>query len=63
MPEDIIATLQAMDVLEHRKRGGAEAVINKASVRQWATDNKVDLASPVDPEGFVERGEEDEMEE
>ena len=26
VPEDIIATLQAMDVLENRKKGGADAV-------------------------------------
>ncbi|KAF1848313.1 histone acetyltransferase MYST2 [Cucurbitaria berberidis CBS 394.84] len=56
VPEDIIATLQAMDVLDHRKRGSAEAVINKAKVRAWAESNKVDLKGrPVDPEAFVMR--------
>jgi histone acetyltransferase HTATIP len=45
-----------MDVLEHKKRGGAEAVINKARVRAWAETHKVDLKSlPVDPEAFVVR--------
>ncbi|KAJ4375270.1 SAS complex subunit [Neocucurbitaria cava] len=54
--EDIIATLQAMDVLDHKKRGGAEAVINKAKVRAWAEKHRVDLKwSPVDPEAFVVR--------
>lgn len=56
VPEDIIATLQAMDVLEQKKRGGAEAVINKAKVRAWAERQRVVLKSwPVDPEAFVIR--------
>jgi histone acetyltransferase HTATIP len=60
-PEDIISTLQAMDVLEHKKKGGAEAVINKASVRAWVEKNKCDLKNPIDPEAFlVESGEDDE---
>ena len=56
VPEDIIATLQAMDVLEQKKKGGADAVINKARVRAWADRHKVDLkAIPVDPDAFVAR--------
>ncbi|KAI4638945.1 hypothetical protein J4E86_011652 [Alternaria arbusti] len=56
VPEDIIATLQAMDVLEQKKKGGADAVINKARVRAWADTHKVDLkAIPVDPDAFVVR--------
>jgi len=56
VPEDIIATLQAMDVLEQKKKGGADAVINKARVRAWADTYKVDLkAIPVDPDAFVVR--------
>ncbi|KAF2195402.1 hypothetical protein K469DRAFT_543734 [Zopfia rhizophila CBS 207.26] len=54
VPEDIIATLQAMDVLEQKKRGGANAVINKAKVKAWVEANKVDLTPPVDVNGFVE---------
>lgn len=60
VPEDIMATLQDMDVLEHRKRGGAEAVINKAKVRRWMEGNKVGREGPVDPEGFVRQVEEEE---
>lgn len=56
VPEDIIATLQVMHVLEPRKRGGAEVVINKAKVRTWAESGKVDVKSnPVDPDAFVPR--------
>ncbi|KAJ4338923.1 SAS complex subunit [Didymella glomerata] len=55
VPDDILATLQDMDVLEHKKRGGAEAVINKAKVRAWVEKHKVNLTSPVDPEAFTLR--------
>ena len=56
VPEDIIATLQTMDVLEQKKRGGANAVINKAKVRAWADMHKVDLkACLVDSDAFVVR--------
>ncbi|KAF1835032.1 hypothetical protein BDW02DRAFT_568451 [Decorospora gaudefroyi] len=56
VPEDILVTLQAMDVLEHKKRGGAEAVINKAKVRAWAEKHGVDLKNgPVDPDAFSVR--------
>lgn len=45
-----------MDVLEHKKKGGAEAVINKARVRAWAESHNVTLKNiPVDPEAFVVR--------
>jgi hypothetical protein len=61
--EDIIATLQEMDVLERRKKGAATAVINKAQVKIWAATNRVNLAGPVDEGAFVNRPEEeDEME-
>lgn len=56
VPEDIIATLQMMDVLEQRKKGGADAVINKARVRAWADAHKIDIKRcPVDPEAFIPR--------
>jgi histone acetyltransferase HTATIP len=45
-----------MDVLEYKKRGGAEAVINKAKVKAWAESHNVSLkGSPVDPDAFVVR--------
>lgn len=62
--DDIIGTLQMMDVLEHKKRGGAQALINKSKVRTWAEKNKVNLKNPIDPEAFIlESSEEDEDEE
>ncbi|KAF2134565.1 histone acetyltransferase MYST2 [Dothidotthia symphoricarpi CBS 119687] len=54
-PDDMIATLQAMDVLEQKKRGGAEVVINKARVRAWVERNKIDLWNPVDSGAFIVR--------
>ena len=53
VPEDIITTLQLMGVLEHKRRGGADAVINKASVRAWVEARNVTLDNPVDPDGFI----------
>jgi hypothetical protein len=63
--DDIIATLQSMDVLERRKKAGADAVVNKASVRAWAERGNVDLREIVDVNAFVslQSGESDEGEE
>lgn len=64
--DDIIVTLQGMDVLEHKKKGGAQAVVNKASVRAWAEKGNVDLREIIDEEAFIredsesEEGDEDE---
>ena len=54
-PDDIVATLQDMDVLEQKKRGGAEVVINKAKVRAWVESRGVALGNPVDPGAFALR--------
>ncbi|KAF2635809.1 hypothetical protein P280DRAFT_410882 [Massarina eburnea CBS 473.64] len=51
--DDIVSTLENMDVLETKKRGGAGAVVNKAKVREWAERNRVDLRSPIDEKAFV----------
>ena len=61
--DDIIATLQDMEVLEHRKRGGADAVINKASVRAWAEKGNVDLNEIVDVAAFANLDSEEEADE
>jgi histone acetyltransferase HTATIP len=52
-PDDIIATLQDMGVLEQKKRGGADVVINKAKVRAWVEARGIELRSPVDPDAFA----------
>jgi len=53
LPEDIVASLKEMDVVERRKVGDAEAVINRAKIRSWMARNRVDMAGPVDPKAFV----------
>ncbi|KAF2477845.1 uncharacterized protein BDR25DRAFT_275318 [Lindgomyces ingoldianus] len=60
VPEDIIATLQTMEVMDHKKRGGADAMINKAKVRAWVEKHGVDVRAPVDPEGFIKLADEEE---
>jgi hypothetical protein len=55
LPEDIIIALKDMQVLDHRKRGEANAVINKAKIRSWAATNRVSMAGPVDQSAFIER--------
>ncbi|KAF1949301.1 hypothetical protein CC80DRAFT_497616 [Byssothecium circinans] len=57
--DDIISTLESMGVLEQKKRGGAEAMVNKSKVRAWAERNKVDLKSPINLEAFVPHVRED----
>jgi MOZ/SAS family len=51
-PEDIITTLREMEVLEHRKKAGAKAFINKIKVKEWAEKHHVELQDPVDREAF-----------
>jgi hypothetical protein len=41
-----------MGILEHKKRGGANSVINKAKVKEWATAHHISMESPVDPAAF-----------
>ncbi|KAH7115164.1 acyl-CoA N-acyltransferase [Dendryphion nanum] len=53
VPEDIITTLQIMEVLEHKKRSGTDAVINKGRVRAWAESHNVNLNNPIDTDGFI----------
>jgi hypothetical protein len=50
--DDITATLKDMGVLEHRKKGGANVVINKARVREWAASQHISMESPIDPDSF-----------
>ncbi|KAF2147164.1 uncharacterized protein K452DRAFT_217636 [Aplosporella prunicola CBS 121167] len=52
MLEDIVATLKEMHVLEHRKKGTADAVVNKAQVRRWVLENNVSMAPPVERRAF-----------
>jgi len=50
--DDITTTLKDMGILEHKKKGGANVVINKAKVREWAATNHVNMDSPIDLDAF-----------
>ncbi|KAL8768426.1 MAG: hypothetical protein Q9209_005332 [Squamulea sp. 1 TL-2023] len=55
LPEDVITTLKEMDVLGTKKKmNDGSVVLNKARVREWLAESKVDLTAPVDEDGFVE---------
>ncbi|KAI4202518.1 MAG: hypothetical protein LQ350_002461 [Teloschistes chrysophthalmus] len=54
LAEDVMATLQEMDVMGAKRRNDGSVVISKARVREWLGEKKVDLTPPVDVDGFVE---------
>lgn len=54
LPEDVMAALKEMDVLETRKTASGSIVVNKSKVRSWAEKSKVNMAPVVDVEAFVE---------
>lgn len=60
LPDDIVAALKEMDVLEKRKTASGSIVVNKSKVRAWAEKNKISTEPVVDVEAFVEEEEEDE---
>lgn len=63
LPEDIVAALKEMDVLEKRKTASGSIVVNKSKIRAWAEKNKVSKKPVVDVEAFVEEEEGDDEEE
>ncbi|KAI4215008.1 MAG: hypothetical protein LQ349_009178, partial [Xanthoria aureola] len=55
LPEDVITTIKEMDCLETKKmKNDSSVMINKARVRAWLIESKVDLTAPVDEAGFAE---------
>ncbi|KAK8206821.1 SAS complex subunit [Zalaria obscura] len=54
LPEDVIAALKWMSVLEDEKNPDGAVVVQKAKVRAWAEANGVAAASAVDLAAFVE---------
>ncbi len=56
LPDDVIAALKEMGVLNAKKKADGTAVVNKAKVREWAKVNHVDvdLTHSVSSDGFVE---------
>ncbi|KAF1973294.1 hypothetical protein BU23DRAFT_554281 [Bimuria novae-zelandiae CBS 107.79] len=58
--DDIHHTLNAMGVLERKKKGH---VINKRRVQAWAETNNVRLENPIDADAFVQETNDEEEEE
>lgn len=54
LPEDVVAALKEMDVLEKRKTASGSIVVNKSKVRAWAEKNKISTEPVVKVEAFVE---------
>lgn len=53
IPEDVVGTLLHMGVLGSKKKDGS-IKLDRADIRAWLKENKIDLAPPVDADGFVE---------
>jgi MOZ/SAS family protein len=53
LPEDIIATMKEMDIIEKKTGADHGALVNKAAVVKWMAKNRVDMVGPVDPLAFV----------
>lgn len=54
MPEDVITALKEMDIIRPKELAKGRIVVRKSKVREWARSNRVGMASPVDPEAFVD---------
>ncbi|KAL8967639.1 MAG: hypothetical protein Q9183_002822 [Haloplaca sp. 2 TL-2023] len=54
LPEDVMATLKEMDILETKKRKDGSVVINKARVQDWVRTTRLDLTPPVKLDGFAD---------
>lgn len=52
LPDDIISALKEMKVLDIKS--GASVVLNKAKLRAWVNEHRVNLTPPVTETGFVE---------
>ena len=53
LPEDVIAALKEMNVLEKRKTASGNIVINKGKVRTWAEKARVSMEPVVDIDSFL----------
>lgn len=59
MQEDVVAALKEMDVVEKRKTGSGNIIINKTKVRAWAEKNGMGQRPLIDVEAFVDEVQED----
>jgi len=54
LPEDAIAALKNMDVLEKSKKADGGLFVSKTGVKEWVAKDRIDLTSPISAEGFIE---------
>ncbi|KAI4152051.1 MAG: hypothetical protein L6R39_001915 [Caloplaca ligustica] len=54
LAEDVISALKEMDVLGTKRKNDGSLVVSKARVREWVQRHEMDLAAPVDEEGFAD---------
>lgn len=54
LPEDAIAALKNMDVLEKSKKADGGLLVSKTAVKEWVAKDRIDLTSPISAEGFIE---------
>ena len=54
LPDDVMAVFKEMGVLGGKKKTDGGLMLSKAKIRDFAVKNGLDLASPVDEDGFLE---------
>lgn len=54
LPEDVMAALTSMNLVENRKRLDGSLTVSKARLREWMVTNKLDLTPPVFLDGFID---------
>ncbi|KAL8737713.1 MAG: hypothetical protein Q9181_001431 [Wetmoreana brouardii] len=54
LAEDVVETLKEMDLMGIKQKKDGTVIVSKARVREWVSVNKVDLAPPVEINGFAE---------
>lgn len=53
LPEDIIATLKDMNIVERKADGKKAAFIDKSAIISWMSNNKIDMRGPVNEDAFM----------
>lgn len=53
LPEDVIATLKEMDVVEPQEMPGGSAVIERSRVENWSAENRIAIKAVVQRSGFL----------
>lgn len=54
LPEDVLAALKSMNIVENRKRPDGGLTVSKARLRDWVVANKVDLTPSISVDGFID---------